>query len=197
MHLEFFCIPHFSQGGCWEWMRSFINICHVSYLPSKVHIVIAIVFLVVMYGCDSWTIKKAECKRINTFELWCWRRHLRAPRTTGRSNQSMLKEIKPESSLKGWLLKLMLQYFGHLVQRANSLEKALILGKIEGRKRRGQQRMRWLDSITDSVDMNLSKLWEIVKDREAWCAAARGVTKSRTKLKTEHRNHLVLFKGPC
>ena len=174
-------------------MRSFINIFHVSYLPSKVHIVTAIVFLVVMYGCDSWTIKKAECERIDTFELWCWRRHLRAPRTTGRSNQSMPKEIKPESSFKGWLLKLMLQYFGRLVQRANSLEKALILGKIEGRKRRGQQRMRWLDSITHSVDMNLSKLWEIVKDR----AAVHGLTKSRTKLKTEHRNHLVLFKGPC
>ena len=146
-----------------------------------------------MYGCDSWTVKKAECQRIDTFKLWCWR----VPWTAGRSNQSILKEIKPESSLQGLILKLMLQYFGHLVQRANSLEKALVLGKIEGKKRRGQQRMRWLDGITDSVNMNLSKLWEIVKAREAWCAAVHGVAKSRTKLKTEqqHRNHLVI-QGP-
>ena len=121
-----------------EW-GVFLNICCVSYLPSKVHIVTATVFPIVVYGCDSWTIKKAECQRFDTFELWCWRRHLRVPWTAERSNQSILKEIKPESSLQGLILKLMLQYFGHLVQRANSLEKALVLGKIEGKKRRGKQ----------------------------------------------------------
>ena len=149
-------------------------------LLTKVHIIKAMVFPVIMYGCESWTIKKAECRRIGAFELWCLRRLLRVPWTARRSNQSILKEISPGCSLEGLMLKL--QYFGHLMQIASSLEKALTLGKIEGKRRHGQQRMRWLDGITDSTDVNLCKIQEIVKVRGAWRAAVHGVAKSRIRL---------------